>query len=161
MRLKSNSVVSWTRARPGPTIDVTIDSICSRSRRSKATCRSSTLPPSAASPAAPSASRRPASSTIDTRSGLSPLTAEATRWRIARTCWVSSMPRTLSTIEADGSTRSRENSGRSGSTRCTRAISTRDSARMVRASSPSSARKWLMFWMKLVAPRVSDLSKIS
>ena len=40
---------------------------------------------------------------------------------MARTCCGSSAPRTLSTIEADGSTLSRENSGRSGSTRCTRA----------------------------------------
>ena len=36
---------------------------------------------------------------------------------------------------------SRENSGRSGSTRCTRAVCTRSIARMVRASSPSNARR--------------------
>ena len=53
----------------------------------------------------------------------------------------SSAPRTRSTIEADGSTLSRENSGRSGSTRCTRAACTRSIALMVRASSPSSARR--------------------
>ena len=51
---------------------------------------------------------------------------------MARTCCASSVPRTLSTIEADGSAFSRENSGRSGSTRCTRAACTRSMARMVR-----------------------------
>ena len=117
-RLKSKSAVSCTRARPGPTTEVTMVSTCSRRRRSKAVWRSSAVTPSALSPRAPSASSRPASSTIETRSGFRPLTAEATRWRIARTCCGSSMPRTLSTIEADGSGRSRENSGRSGSTRC-------------------------------------------
>ena len=55
----------------------------------------------------------------------------------------------------------RENSGRSGSTRCTRAACTRSRPRMVRASSPSSARRWLMFWTKVVEPSASDLSKIS
>ena len=54
-----------------------------------------------------------------------------------------------------------ENSGRSGSTRWTRAAWMRSMARMVRASSPSSARMWLMFWTKLVVPSASDLSKIS
>ena len=73
----------------------------------------------------PSASRRPVSSTTDTRWGFSPLTAEAMRWRIARTCCASSWPRTLSTIEAEGSGFSRENSARSGNTRCTRAACTR------------------------------------
>ena len=34
-------------------------------------------------------------------------------------------------------------------------------ARMVRASSPSSARRWLMFCTKLVAPSASDLSNSS
>ncbi len=80
---------------------------------------------------------------------------------MARTCDGSSEPRTLSTIEADGSILSRENSGRSGITRCTRAAWTRSSARMVRASSPSSARRLLMFCTKLVVPSASDLSKIS
>ena len=80
---------------------------------------------------------------------------------LARTCWASSVPRTLSTIEAEGSTLSRANSGRSGSTRWTRAACTRSMLRMVRASSPSSARSLLMFWMKLVEPSASDLSKIS
>ena len=123
MRLKSKSAESWTRARPGPTTEDTIESNWSRSLRSKPVCRSSELPSSPlASPDAPSASSRPVSSTIETRSGLSPLTAEATRWRIARTCWLSRLPRTLSTIEAEGSTLSRENSGRSGSTRWTRAL---------------------------------------
>jgi len=37
----------------------------------------------------------------------------------------------------------------------------RSKVRMLRASSPSSARRWLMFCTKLVAPSVSDLSKIS
>ena len=60
---------------------------------------------------------------------------------LARTCCASSVPRTLSTIEAEGSALSRENSGRSGSTRCTRACCTRSRARMVRASSPSIARR--------------------
>ena len=92
---------------------------------------------------------------------LEPLTAEATRWRIARTCCGSRAPCTLSTMEADGSTLSRENSGRSGSTRCTRAAAIRSRPRMVRASSPSSARKLLIFWIKLVVPRASDLSNIS
>jgi DNA-binding MarR family transcriptional regulator len=36
-------------------------------------------------------------------------------------------------------------------------ICTRSIARMVRANSPSSARVWLTFWTKLVAPRVSEL----
>ena len=40
---------------------------------------------------------------------------------MARTCCISSAPRALTTIEADGSVLSRENSGRSGTTRCTRA----------------------------------------
>ena len=44
---------------------------------------------------------------------------------MARTCCGSSAPRTRSTIEADGSGVSRENSGRSGSTRWTRAAWTR------------------------------------
>ena len=47
---------------------------------------------------------------------------------MARTCCGSSVPRTLSTIDADGSILSRENSGRSGSTKCTRAACTRSSA---------------------------------
>ena len=80
---------------------------------------------------------------------------------LARTCCGSSVPCTLSTIEADGSTLSRENSGRSGSTRCTRAATTLSMPRMVRASSPSSARRLLIFWTKLVVPSASDLSKIS
>ena len=54
-----------------------------------------------------------------------------------------------------------ENNGRSGSTRWTRAAWMRSMARMVRASSPSSARRWLIFWTKLVVPSASDLSKIS
>ena len=115
----------------------------------------------ASSPPAPSASSLPVSSTTDTRSGLSPRTAEATRWRMARTCEGSSVPFTFSTMEAEACVASRENSGRSGSTRCTRAASTRSRLRMVRASSPSSARSLLMFWMKEVAPSASDLSKIS
>ena len=51
---------------------------------------------------------------------------------MARTCCGSSAPRTFSTIEAEASALSRENSGRSGSTRCTRAACTRSIARMVR-----------------------------
>ncbi len=73
----------------------------------------------------------------------------------------SRLPRTRTTIEADGSGASRANSGRSGSTRWTRAAWMRSMARMVRESSPSSARRWLMFWTKLVVPSASDLSKIS
>ena len=112
-----------------------------RIRFSKAARRSSPVTPSVeGSPAAPSASNCPASSTIETRCGFSPFTAEATTWRIARTCCGSSAPRTRSTIEADGSGVSRENSGRSGSTRWTRAAWIRSIARMVRANSPSSAR---------------------
>ena len=126
MRLKSKSAVSCTRARPGPTTEVTIDldllaqaplvgdlalvgAAAERRRRRRR--------------------RRPAGGRSRRRStrarGLRPLTAEATRWRMARTCCGSSAPRTLSTIEADGSALSRENSGRSGSTRCTRAACTR------------------------------------
>ena len=87
--LKSKSAVSWTRARPGPTTEETIASTCLRIRFSKAVRRSSPTALSASVPA-PSASSRPASSTIDTRCGFSPLTAEATRWRMARTCCGSS-----------------------------------------------------------------------
>src|SRR5262245_6506792 len=80
---------------------------------------------------------------------------------MARTCCASSAPRTLSTIEAVASALSRVNSTRSGSTRWTRAACTRSIALMVRASSPSSARRWLMFCTKLVAPSASDLSNSS
>ena len=45
MRLKSKSAVSCTRARPGPTTEVTIDSTCSRMRRSNASLRSSAVTP--------------------------------------------------------------------------------------------------------------------
>ena len=45
------------------------------------------------------------------------------------------------TMEADGSGASRANKGRSGRTRCTRAAWMRSIARIVRASSPSSARR--------------------
>ncbi|MHC2151357.1 hypothetical protein ACVIW3_002286 [Bradyrhizobium diazoefficiens] len=59
-----------------------MSSTCLRIRFSKVVRRSS---PSACSGsvAAPSASSWPASSTIETRCGFSPLTAEATRWRMA------------------------------------------------------------------------------
>jgi len=70
-------------------------------------------PSPAPSPAAPLASSCPLSSTIETRCAFMPLTAEATMWRMARTCCGSSAPRTRSTMEADGSGVSRENSGRS------------------------------------------------
>ena len=56
---------------------------------------------------APSARRRPLSSTMEIRSGRRPSTAVATRWRTARTWAWSSSPRTRSTIEARGSSRSR------------------------------------------------------
>ena len=60
--------------------------------RSRPASRRRAMPPAAMSPCAPSASRRPRSSTIETRSGLRPSTAEATRWRTARTCAASSSP---------------------------------------------------------------------
>jgi len=56
-----------------------------------------------ASPTAPSASNCPASSTIDTRCGFKPLTADATKCRMALICCGSRAPRTRTTIEADGS----------------------------------------------------------
>src|SRR6201995_3978697 len=69
---------------------------------------------------------------------------------MALICCGSSDPRTRTTIEADGSGVSRANSGRSGSTRWTLAAWMRSMARMVRASSPSSARRWVMFCTQLV-----------
>ena len=42
-----------------------------------------------------------------------------------------------------------------------RADWTRPIERIVRDSSPSSARRWLMFWTKLVEEKASPLSKIS
>ena len=62
-----------------------MSSTCLRSRFSKPARRSS---PTACSTslAEPSASSWPASSTIETRCGFRPLTAEATRWRMARIC---------------------------------------------------------------------------
>ena len=55
----------------------------------------------------------------------------------------------------------RANSSRLGSTRWTRACCTPFSVCTVRAISPSSARRWLMFCMKLVAPKPSPLSNSS
>ena len=149
MRLKSKSAESSTRARPGPTTEITIASTWSRIRFSNAIWRSSALISPEASSPAPSASNWPVSSTIDTRCGLRPLTAEATRWRMARICCGSSVPRTFTTIEADGSTLSRENSGRSGMHEMhPRGLHAVDARGWCGTSSPSSARKWLMFWTK-------------
>ena len=124
-RLKSNSAVSWTRARPGPTTDVTINSIWSRSRRSNAAWRSSALPPDAG--VAGRAVGEQASRLVDDRHalGLEPVDGGSDEVADRPHLLGLELPRTFSTIEADGSTLSRENSGRSGSTRCTRAISTR------------------------------------
>ena len=114
---------------------------CASASRSRRGARPRSVLSASVPVPAPSASNWPASSTIETRCGFRPLTAEATRWRMALICCGSSAPRTRTTIEADGSGVSRENSGRSGSTRWTRAAWMRSMARMVRASSPSSARR--------------------
>lgn len=95
------------------------------------------------------------------RVGDSPGTAVAIRLEMVETWPEDSCPRTLITTDADGSCCSRENRRRSGSTRCTRAPDTALMALMERASSPSSARRALTFWTKLVAPMPSLESKIS
>jgi arylsulfatase A-like enzyme len=111
----------------------------------------------------PRASRVPRSSTIDTRVGFMPGTADATRDWMAPTWLRGRRPvsRSLSTTEALGSSRSRLNTSRRGMERCTRAPETGPSDPMVRASSPSRARTRLRFWTKLVAPSALDWSKTS
>ena len=88
MRLKSNSAESCTRARPGPTTEETIDFDLVAQAPLEATLAlvGAEAADRRRSSSAPSASSWPASSTIETRCGFNPLTAEATRWRIARTC---------------------------------------------------------------------------
>ena len=65
------------------------------------------------------------------------------------------------TTEACASPRSREKASRRGSTRCTRAARTPARPRMVRASSPSSARSRFTSCWKGVVVRDSPRSKIS
>ncbi len=131
-----------------------------RIRFSKAARRSSPTAPSA-SVSAPSASSWPASSTIETRCGFRPLTAEATTWRMARTCCGSSAPRTRTHDRGRRLRRFareqrpfRQHEMDAGGLD---AVDGADGA----GELALRARRWLMFWTKLVVPSASDLSKIS
>ena len=161
MRLKSKSALTWMRARPGPTTDVTIASTWSRSRFSNDDRRSSTLTsPTSSSPAAVG---KEAPGFVDDRHPLRLEPVDGGGDQVADGAHLLRLQRAVD-FEHDRRRRlhfvARE-SGRSGSTRCTRAATTRSRPRMVRASSPSSARRLLMFCTKLVVPSASDLSKIS
>ena len=87
MRLKSKSAESCTRARPGPTTEETIVlDLLAQPLLVGELALVGAEPPAPVRRRAPSASSAPVSSTIETRCGFRPLTAEATRWRMARTC---------------------------------------------------------------------------
>ena len=102
-RLRSSSAATCTRARPGPTIPATISSTCcAQAALNAGLLLVEARAVRASSPCAPSARSRPCSSTIEMFSGFSPSTADATRWRMARTWPASSSPRSFRTIEARG-----------------------------------------------------------
>ena len=95
--------------------------------------------------------------------GRRPGTAAETRLRIACTASGSRRagPRMVSSTLACADCCSAANSSRCGSTRCTRAFRTPSIMRMLRASSPSSARVRLMSCSNWEEVSVSPRSKIS
>ena len=157
------SAATCTRTWPWPTMLATIDSMRWRMRSSKSVVFCSSLSAVASSPVFswPPANKLPRSSMMATRSGESEATAAATRCWIACTWPRARTARVLTTTEALGVCASCEKIWRSGMTRCTRTLSMPSMVWMDRASSPSSARRRLMFCTKAVVPKASDLSKIS
>ena len=103
-RLRRSAAPGWDRPRPNlharaALADHAGDQVprpAARCAAGSPCCFSSSAAAPPASPSAPSA-RRPRSSTIEIWSGFSPSTAEATRWRIARTWLVSRSPETFRT----------------------------------------------------------------
>ena len=94
------------------------------------------------------------------RSVLAPADLTWTAFVVLWVVWIWGRVETR-TIAAEGASRSRSNRRRSGITRWTRAAWTRPIARIERASSPSSARRWFTFCTKFVDEKASPLSKIS
>ena len=111
----------------------------------------------------PRASRVPLSSTMEIRLGSRFGTEAAIRcwiaWMFSRDSWAPG--RSFMKMLAVAGFCWRANSSRLGRTRWTRALCTPFSVCTVRAISPSRARRWLMFCMKLVAPKPSPLSNSS
>ena len=162
MRLTSSSAATWTLARPEPTMPATISSTWLRSRRSTPACFSSTASAVRARSPLGAVGQKPAL-LVDDRDVLGLETFDGRCDQMADRPDLAGLE--LATeLQDDGGARSlavaieqpalRNDEMHAGGR-------TLPIERIVRDSSPSSARRWLMFWTKLVDEKASPLSKIS